>query len=84
MMLELDAALVRTDQMAPGHLDLDLPAEKLFYPDLADRVPSGVVGDPRRAAGVRAESYLSGWVEELLKFYRSRASVHHTKGTKNA
>ena len=84
MMLELDAASVRTDQMAPGHLDLVPPAEKLFYPNLADRVPSGVVGDPRKAAGIRAESYLSGWVEELLKFYRSRASVHHTKGTQNA
>lgn len=84
MMLDLDSASVRTDQLAAGHLELDLPAEKLFYPDLADRVPSGVVGDPRKASARRAESYLSGWVEELLLFYRSRARVHQTNGTKKA
>jgi len=84
MMLGLQPASVRTDQLRPGHVDLDLPADELFYPDLAERVPSGVVGDPRQATALRAEAYLSRWVEELLKFYRSRASVHQTKGTKKA
>ena len=84
MMLGLAPALVRPEEFASGHTDLDLPAEKLFYPDLANRVPSGVVGDPRGASARRAEMYLSGWVEELLAFYRSRASVHQTNGTKKA
>lgn len=56
---------VRADRLAPGHLASPEEGGSLFYPSLADRVPSGVVGDPSGADPERADAYLDAWVDVL-------------------
>ena len=46
--------------------------QELFYPSLRDKVPSGVLGDPRRAHPGRADGYLEVWADVLVAFYRAR------------
>jgi len=64
---------VRVERAEPGLLVGDGAGESLFYPSLRDHAPAGVVGDPTRADPARAEAYLEAWVDELVRFYRSRA-----------
>jgi creatinine amidohydrolase len=63
---------VRLDRAEPGLLVSDGTGPSLFYPSLRDHAPDGVVGDPTRADASRAEAYLEAWVEELVRFHRSR------------
>ncbi|MEO8600994.1 MAG: creatininase family protein [bacterium] len=55
-------------------------AQRLFYPSLRRRAPSGVVGDPRGATASRAAAYLDAWVEALVAQYRGAMKRQTTKG----
>jgi hypothetical protein len=50
-----------------------LAAEDLFYPDLRRHAPDGTVGDPRRAAALRADAYLDAWVATLVAAWSAGA-----------
>jgi len=65
----LAPGLVRADALAEGHVASSGDGGSLFYPSLADRVPSGVVGDPRPADPIRADVYLDAWVDVLETDY---------------
>jgi creatinine amidohydrolase/Fe(II)-dependent formamide hydrolase-like protein len=63
----LRPAALRRHALRRGHLHRGGDAQRLFYPSLRRSAPSGVVGDPRRAAATRAAAYLDAWVDALLE-----------------
>ncbi len=71
ILLALDPAAVRRDRLAAGFVEAAEDAQALFYPSLRRRVPSGVVGDPRRASADRGRRYLARWVGLLSAAYRA-------------
>ncbi len=74
IMLRVAPHSVRTEQFAPGLNAGSRDLDELFYPDLRVNAPTGTVGDPRGAAGSRADAYLEAWIESLLAIYRREES----------
>jgi creatinine amidohydrolase len=84
LMLGVRPAAVRRAALRPGHLAGAGDAHALFYPDLRRQAASGVVGDPRRAAGPRAAAYLDAWCDALVARYRRAKKRATTKGIQKA
>lgn len=81
ILLALRPASVRRERLAAGLRAAEGDARELVSPRLREHAPSGVVGDPRGAAAVRAEPYLEAWAEELAAAYRCAKNESQTKGT---
>ncbi|MGE0519858.1 MAG: creatininase family protein [Candidatus Binatia bacterium] len=81
IVLGLRPAAVRIDALRAGRLVRGNEAQDIFYPSLRTHAPSGVVGDPRAANGVRAGAYLDAWVEALLMRYARAKKRQNAKGT---
>jgi creatinine amidohydrolase len=79
IVLAIDPAGVRPDRLERGFTEATDDPQSLFYPSLRDRVPSGVVGDPRGADGLRGEEYLEAWVDRLARAYPASASTGPAK-----
>jgi creatinine amidohydrolase len=84
IVLGLRADAVRRDRLAAGLTDVGADPQAVFYPSLRAHSPSGVVGDPRRASGARAERYLAAWVDALVAAYRREKNEKNTNGVQNA
>ncbi|MGH7788227.1 MAG: creatininase family protein, partial [Candidatus Binatia bacterium] len=84
IMLGLRPDLVRRADLAAGLVDTGDDAQRVFYPDLRAQAASGVVGDPRAAAGTRAARYLDAWVDALAATYRGAKKAKYTSGTQKA
>jgi len=67
----LEPGAVRFDALAAGILVAEGGSQELFYPSLRPNAPTGVVGDPTRAARGRGEAYLAAWVDALERAYRA-------------
>jgi creatinine amidohydrolase len=70
ILLALAPEDVRRERAAAGVLDVPPDPQALFYPDLRENAPSGVVGDPTAADAARAARYLDAWVDVLVERYR--------------
>jgi creatinine amidohydrolase len=70
IMLGLRPGDVRSEALEAGYVEPCTDPAALFYPSLRAHTPSGTVGDPRAAAGARAERYLGAWVDVLAEAYR--------------
>jgi len=83
IMLGLRPQAVRRRRLRRGARDAGGDPQSVFYPDLRAVAPSGVVGDPRRAAAPRAAAYLDVWVDALVAAYRAAAKKKrpNTNGT---
>ncbi len=84
LLLGLHPQTVRRAAVRRGRLAHGDDAQALFYPDLRAHAASGVVGDPRRAAGARAAAYLDAWVDALLACYVRAKKRTKTNQTQNA
>src|SRR5204863_496999 len=67
----LAPASVRLRAIAAGFVEPVSDPQSLFYPRLAARAPSGVVGDPTAAEAGRGERYLAVWTALLVAAYRA-------------
>ncbi len=83
IILGLRPQAVRHRRLRRGAHDAGGDPQDFFYPDLRAVAPSGVVGDPRRAAAPRAAAYLDVWVDALVAAYRAaaRKKRQNTNGT---
>ena len=84
IILALRPEAVRRDRLAAGLVEVGSDPQAIFYPSLRAHSPSGVVGDSRPAAAVRAERYLAAWVDVLIECYRREKKAKNTAGTQNA
>jgi creatinine amidohydrolase len=75
ILLGLSPSVVRAERLEPGVTEVGEDAQALFYPDLRQRAPNGVVGDPREASGRRAEAYLTAWADALVSSYRAEKNA---------
>ncbi len=75
ILLGLSPSAVRADRLELGVTEVGQDPQALFYPDLRQRAPNGVVGDPRQASGRRAEGYLAAWADALVAAYRAEKNA---------
>lgn len=81
IVLAIHPELVRTDALAPGHVDAVADPQALFYPDLRRHAPDGTVGDPRGASAVRGARYLEVWTDALEAAFRAATKRQEANGT---
>jgi creatinine amidohydrolase len=70
ILLALAPWAVRREELTAGRCESAADAQSLFYPTLRPNAPGGTLGDPRLADAVRAERYLSAWVDLLVETHR--------------
>jgi creatinine amidohydrolase len=81
MLLALAPGDVRSERAERGLTELPPDPQAAFYPDLREKAPSGVVGDPRPARAGRAAAYLDAWVDVLVEAYERAKKSACTNGT---